>query len=137
MTRRLTFSLLFVFLLVTRLCHSGLLWVEESYPLAGAIQILHGKVPYRDFWYDKPPLAPYFYALLGAPTGMWLRVAGGLFVLLACVGAWRWGRALWGEREGLLAAGLFAVFLAVGIPGALLGLWPGRLLLVPHLLAIT
>ena len=42
MTRRLTFSLLFVFLFITRLCHSGLVWVEEAYPLAGAIQILHG-----------------------------------------------------------------------------------------------
>ena len=52
---------LFAFLLAARLCHWRVLWVEEAYPMAGAIQLGHGLVPYRDFWVDKPPLAMLFW----------------------------------------------------------------------------
>ena len=44
-------------LLAARLCHTGIVWVEEAYPTAAAIQILDGKLLYRDIWFDKPPLA--------------------------------------------------------------------------------
>jgi len=37
-----------------RLCHKDLLWPDEDYRLAAAIQILHGKALYRDVWYEKP-----------------------------------------------------------------------------------
>src|SRR5262249_13552939 len=49
-------SSLFLAVLASRLCHVNLLWADEDYHLAAAIQTLHGKLPYRDFWYDKPPL---------------------------------------------------------------------------------
>lgn len=105
--------------------------------MAGAIQILHGKVPYRDFWYDKPPLAPYLYMLWGARTGVPLRVAGALFVFAAAWWAFRLGRRVWGEREGIWAACLLAFFLTFGIPGSVMALAPDLLLIVPHLAAIT
>ena len=41
-------------LLAARLCHADILWADEDYHLAAAIQVLYGKIPYRDFWYDKP-----------------------------------------------------------------------------------
>ncbi|MGH8102743.1 MAG: hypothetical protein ACREIW_15715, partial [Chthoniobacterales bacterium] len=49
-------AMLVVALACLRLCHVHLLWSDEDYHLAAAIHILDGKVPYRDFWYDKPPL---------------------------------------------------------------------------------
>ena len=42
------------------LLHSGIVWVEEAYPTAAAIQILDGKALYRDVWFDKPPLSASF-----------------------------------------------------------------------------
>ena len=50
-------------LLLSRLCHVNILWADEDYHLAAAIQMLHGKMLYRDLWYDKPPLAAMVAAL--------------------------------------------------------------------------
>ena len=54
---------LFLFLLAAKLCHIHILWAEEGYASAAAVQILHGKMLYRDFWFDKPPLAALLYAV--------------------------------------------------------------------------
>ena len=42
--------------LASRMSHVNILWADENYHLAAGIQVLAGKFPYRDFWYDKPPL---------------------------------------------------------------------------------
>ena len=39
---RFILALLFCGLLAARLCHTGIVWVEEGYPTAAAIQILDG-----------------------------------------------------------------------------------------------
>ena len=70
---------LFLGLLATRLCHVGILWVEEAYPAAAALQILDGKALYRDIWFDKPPLAALTYLLWDARAGVALRIAGAIF----------------------------------------------------------
>jgi hypothetical protein len=101
-----------------RLSFLKLLWSDEDYHLAAAINILHGKVPYRDFWYDKPPLAALYYLGTGGFPGAWLRVWDAAYVLAACWLAYRIAREWWGEREGWVAAGLIA------------------LLIVPHLAAV-
>lgn len=121
--------------IATRLCHSGVLWIEECYPAAAAIQILHGKLPYRDFWFDKPPLAPAFYVLFGALAGWPLRVAGSLVVIALAWLAGKFAGELWGEKEGRLAAWLFAVALTFWISAAVIPLAPDLLLLGPHLSA--
>jgi hypothetical protein len=134
--RAAAWALLFAALLVPRLAHLKILWVEESYPAAAAIQILHGKQIYRDFFFDKPPLAAYLYVLWGARDGWPLRVAGALYVLLACFAVYWLARALWGDAEGAVAAGLLAVFLTFGVPSAVLALAPDLLMVAPHLLAV-
>src|SRR5436309_9995674 len=98
MRARLTLLGLFLFLLTTRLCHTGVVWVEESYPAAAAIQMLHGKTLYRDIWFDKPPLSSMIYLLWGAHAGIPLRVAGAVFVFLTCWLAFLFARAMWTER---------------------------------------
>ena len=62
-------------ILLSRLCHVNILWADEDYHLAAAIQILHGKMLYRDLWYDKPPLTALVAVLFGAWPGWPLRIA--------------------------------------------------------------
>jgi hypothetical protein len=129
-------SCLAAVVLISRLCHVNVLWADEDYHLAGAIQVLHGKMPYRDFWYDKPPLNLGFYLLFGAHTGVLLRIADTAFVLLCCVLAYRFAEKLWSEREGLFAAAALGFFLIFYIPSANLPAEPDTLMLAPHLAAV-
>jgi hypothetical protein len=122
--------------LASRLCHARILWADEDYHLAAAIQVLHGKFPYRDFWYDKPPLNLAFYLLFGARTGLVLRVADAVFVCLCCALAYRFASHLWSRREGFLAAGLLAFFLIFYLSPGIIPLEPDTLLLAPHLAAV-
>ena len=122
--------------LLLRLCHSHLLWPDEDYHLAAANQLLHGKILYRDFWYDKPPLSALTYAIAGAPTGWLLRLFDSLWILAICVVAFRFVRDMAGETEGLIAAGLIAFFLAFDLPGGVIPIAPDFFMILPHLLAL-
>jgi hypothetical protein len=118
------------------LCHTGIVWVEEAYPTAAAIQLLYGKSLYGDVWFDKPPLLAYTYLLWGAHIGVPLRIAGAAFVFLCCLAAWKFARELWGPREGLAAAFALGFFLTFGIPSAVMALAPDLLMILPHLAAV-
>ncbi len=130
MTARLYYALLFAVVLLLRLCHRDIVWVEEGYPLAAAAEMLRGKALYSEIWFDKPPLFPAFYMLFGALAGWPLRVAGALYVLLS---AWAVGRVaahFWGQREERLAAALTAFALTFGIPASVMVIGPD-LMLIP------
>jgi hypothetical protein len=123
-------------LVATRLCHTGIIWVEEAYPTAAAIQILHAKSLYRDVWFDKPPLLAYTYLLWGAQIGVPLRIAGAAFIFLCCLGAWKFARKFWGPYEGLAAALATGFSLTFGIPSAVMALAPDLLMILPHVAAV-
>jgi hypothetical protein len=129
-------ALLFLGLLVARLCHSGIVWVEEAYPASAAIQVLSGKMLYLDIWFDKPPLSALVYLLWDARVGVLLRIAGAVFVFACCLMLWRFARDLWGPREGLAAALLLGFFLTFGIPSAVIALAPDLLMVLPHIAAV-
>lgn len=129
-------ALLFVGLLATRLCHLDIVWIEEGYPTAAAIQILDGKALYHDIWFDKPPFSPFLYVLWGARMGWPLRLAGACFVWLCCLVAYRFAHDFWSAREGIAAALLLGFFLTFGIPSAVMALAPDLLLVLPHLAAV-
>ncbi len=122
-------------LAAARLCHLEILWPEETLPLAAALQMLDGRILYRDVWFDKPPLLPAAYLLEGARHGWGLRLAGALYVLIACRLMWRLGRRLWGEQEGRWAAALLAFYLTFWIPAAVVPLASDLLMLAPHVAA--
>src|SRR5581483_4328835 len=103
-----------------RLCHVHLLWADEDYHLAAAIHILHGKMPYRDFWYDKPPLNAVYYLLIGGYAGWPLRLLDAGYISAACYLAYRIARHWWGEAEGLTAALLLAFFTTFYLPSAVI-----------------
>jgi hypothetical protein len=134
--RRLFFLTLAGLVLATRLCHLGILWEGDSYPLAAAGQMLRGKALYREIWFDKPPLLAIGYLLFGAAPGWPLRVADTLYAVLACALAWRFARDLWGEREGIWAAALLGFFLCFDFPSAVIPLASDLLMLAPHLAAV-
>ena len=130
MTARLYYALLFAVVLLLRLCHRDLVWVEEGYPLAAAAEMLRGKALYSEIWFDKPPLFPAFYMLFGALAGWPLRVAGALYVLLSAWAAGRVAAHFWGQREERLAAALTAFALTFGIPASVMVIGPD-LMLIP------
>jgi dolichyl-phosphate-mannose-protein mannosyltransferase len=133
---RFFFAVLFVFILIARLCHVRILWDEDGYPLAGALQMLSGKMIYRDFWFDKPPLLPVLDLAWGAQIGWPLRFAGALYVLLCCWLIFRFARSIWGDREAMLSAGLLAFFLTFWMSPAVMPLGPDLLLVAPHIAAV-
>jgi hypothetical protein len=112
------------------------LWSDEDYHMTAAIQILHGKAPYRDFWYDKPPLAALYYLPIGAFPGVLLRLWDAAYILLCCFLAQRLARSWWGEAEGRAAALLMVFFTTFYLPAAVIPFAPDALLLAPHLAAI-
>jgi len=118
------------------MCHSGLLWEGDAYPLAAAQQLLRGKALYRDIWFDKPPLLALAYLSFGALPGWPLRLFGACNALLACWVAYAFGRDQWGEREGRWAAALLAWSLCFDFPAAVIPVASDLLMLAPHLAAL-
>jgi hypothetical protein len=131
---RLLFAALAAVLTAARLCHTGILWAEETLPLAAAQEMRRGRTLYREIWFDKPPLVAWLHLPLG--PGWTLRVGGALYCLLACYLAFRFARDLWSEREGRIAALLLAFFLIFDTPSAVTPLASDLLMLAPHLAAV-
>ena len=119
-----------------RLAYINLLWADEDYHLTAAIQILKGRVPYREFWYDKPPLAALFYSLIGGYPGWPLRFLDIVYILICCWMAYRLAKACWGESEGRAAALLLAFFTTFYLTSATVPFAVDGLLMLPHLAAI-
>jgi hypothetical protein len=136
MRTRLFFAALFLVLLVARLCHTGILWAEEDLPMAAAKQMQFGKTLYRDIWFDKPPLLASMHLTWGVQPGWRLRLVGALYALLACALAYGLARDLWGQSEGLWAAGLLGFFLIFDFSSAVIPLAADLTMLAPHLAAV-
>jgi len=133
--KRLAFAPIVV-LALFRIAHVRLLWADEDYHLAAAIHLLAGKVPYRDFWYDKPPLSALYYALIGGWCGWPLRLLDAAYVLLACYLVFRLCRSWWSELEGYVGALLLAFFTTFYLPSAVIPFAADAIMLVPHLAAV-
>jgi hypothetical protein len=133
---RLFFPLLFAALLAARLCHTGILWEGDAYPLAAAGQMLFGKALYSGIWFDKPPVLPLFYLLSGARPGWALRVEDALYALVCCAVAYGFARDLWTRREGLWAAGLMAFYQIFYLPSAAIPVASDLLMLAPNVAAV-
>jgi hypothetical protein len=128
---------LFVAVLALRLCHLRIVWVEEAYPAAAAIQMSeYSKTLYTDVFFDKPPAAAYFYRLFDAQTGWPLRIAGACFVFACALAAFAAARRVWGSREAYAAAALVCFALSFDHPAAVMAIAPDLLMVLPHLLAL-
>ena len=132
----LLFLALLGLLVAARLCHVGILWEGDTYPLAAAQQMEHGKLLYRDIWFDKPPLLPAAYLLFGARPGVPLRLAGALYALLVCAVAYGFARDRWSPREGLWAASLTGFFLIFDFPSSAIPVASDLLMVAPDVAAV-
>lgn len=132
----LTAAIVIISFVCLRFAHVHLLWADEDYHLAAAVQILHGKLPYRDFWYDKPPLSAAYYLLIAGHAGWPLRILDASYVALACFLIYRLAETWWGEAEGVTAALLLAFFTTFYLPSAVIPFAADALMLVPHLAAM-
>ena len=133
--RRIALPLIMI-LACLRFSHAHLLWADEDYHIAAALNVLHGKVPYRDFWYDKPPLSALYYLLIGGHWGWLLRALDAAYVLAACSVCYRVAKLWWGETEALIAAFLLSFFLAFYLPSAVIPFAADAVMLLPHVLAL-
>ncbi len=134
--KKYAYASLTVALACLRFCHLNLLWADEDYHIAAAINVLHGRIPYRDFWYDKPPLCAIYYLLNAGYSGWSLRLLDAGYILLACWLVYRLARSWWSESEGWTAAVLFAFFTTFYLPSAVIPFAADALMVVPHLAAI-
>ncbi len=132
----LIFFLIAVVVVAARLCHTNVLWADDNLPLAAAMQIVRGKVLYRDVWFDKPALVAWINLLWGARPGVFLRLAGAAYVIAVAAAAWQFARSKWTNREGLFAAFFAAFFLTFGLPSAVIPLASDMLLVLPHMAAV-
>ncbi len=123
-------------LLAAKLCHLDILWAEEGYGSAAAAQIWQGKMLYRDFWFDKPPLAALVYVLWHGAPGFGLRFAGAVYALGCCAAAYRFASRVWSYREGLYAAALMGFFLIFDLPVSVMTLGPDLLMVLPSIAAL-
>ena len=135
-TASLYLAILFAATLALRMCHGRILWTDEDYHLAAGIQAIQGKLLYRDLWYDKPPLAAWIYAALGAFPGWPLRLFDAFYILAICAAMYRFARDVWGELEGLFAAGLIAFFLSFDHASAVIPIAPDLFMMLPQILAV-
>jgi hypothetical protein len=104
--------------------------------------MLHGKMLYRDLWYDKPPLNALVAVLFGGWFGWPVRIAGTVLAVASCAVAYRFSaclwstNGLWARREGYWAAGLLAFSLIFYLPPATIPFEPDTLMILPHLAAV-
>jgi len=130
----LPWAALLLGLFLIRLTHRGILWVEEAYPAAAAIQRFeHGKLLYADFQFDKPPLSTALYLLWGGYPGWPLRLAGAAYVTLCAWLASALARRWWSPTEGVWAAALLSFYLTFGVPASVMAMAPDLLCLAPVL----
>jgi hypothetical protein len=119
-----------------RFAHVHLLWADEDYHIAAALQVLAGKAPYRDFWYDKPPLSALYYLLIGAYWGWPLRLLDAAYILACCGLCFRIARFWWTEAEAYTAALLFAFLTTFYLPSTVIPFAADAVMILPHLAAI-
>lgn len=134
-------TLLWVFLgiaassFLLRIFYAKHLYQDDGLWFTAAEQILDGRALYREIYFDKPPALPLVYALLFKLFGAHILVIR-LFTLFYSVAIsatlYLFGSRLYGKREGLLAAAMFAVFSTTYTTGHVQGLNTDFLMLLPY-----
>src|SRR6516225_1495949 len=94
------FVLIAAVVVAARLCHTHVLWADDTLLLAAAMEVARGKTLFRDVWFDKPALVAWVDLLWGARAGVALRLAGAVYVMIFSAIAWLFARERWGAREG-------------------------------------
>jgi 4-amino-4-deoxy-L-arabinose transferase-like glycosyltransferase len=98
---------------ILRIFYAGHLYEDDGFWFTAGEEIARGKSLYREIYFDKPPGLPLVYGLLFSLFGAHILVIR-LFTIVYTIAIsavlYLFGSRLYGERIGLLAAAMFAVF---------------------------
>jgi 4-amino-4-deoxy-L-arabinose transferase-like glycosyltransferase len=118
-----------------RIFYAGHLYQDDGLWFAAAEELLRGKVLYRDIYFDKPPAIALLYAALFKLFGahiLTIRLFTIAYSIAVSATLYVFGRRLYGERIGLLAAAMFAVFSTIFTTGHVQGLNTDLLMTLPY-----
>ena len=118
-----------------RIFYAGHLYQDDGLWFTAAEQLLDGRALYREIYFDKPPALPILYALLFKLFGahiIVIRIFTILYSASVSAALYLFGSRLYGERAGLLAAAMFAVFSTTYTAGHVQGLNTDFLMLLPY-----
>lgn len=107
------FAIVALLSFLLRIVYSGHLCEDDGLWFTSAEQMLRGKALFREIYFDKPPALPLLYAACFSLLGSHIIVIRLLTIIysIAISGVlYLFGSKLYGNREGLLAAVLFAFF---------------------------
>ncbi len=106
---------------------------DEGFYAYVSQEVMHGRVPYRDFAYTQTPLLPYLQGAVMSVTGFgmreqrWINAAGGLAAMLLAVFLWRRRGLDWLHCTALVVVWSLCVSLVyytvIGKTYAWAGLW--------------
>jgi 4-amino-4-deoxy-L-arabinose transferase-like glycosyltransferase len=107
------FALIAIVAFALRILYISHLYEDDGLWFAAAEEIVRGKALYGEIYFDKPPGLPLVYALLFSLFGAHLIVIR-LFTIFYTMAVsallYLFGRRLYDQRTGVLAAAMFAVF---------------------------
>lgn len=136
--RRTAFKVFAAIVVVTfllRIFYAGHLYQDDGLWFTAAEELLRGKMLYRDVYFDKPPALALLYAALFKLFGahiLTIRLFTIVYSLAVSATLYVFGKRFYGERIGLLAAAMFAVFSTIFTTGHVQGLNTDLLMTLPY-----
>lgn len=127
---------LFSVVFLLRIFYADYVWADEGLWFTTANELLRGKSLYSQIWFDKPPALAWTYAALFrlfGPSILAVRLFTIVYATLVCLALWHLGRRFWGEREGRLAAVLYALYNATYFHSQVQPMAVDQLMLLPYL----
>jgi 4-amino-4-deoxy-L-arabinose transferase-like glycosyltransferase len=129
------FAAIVVVTFLLRIFYAGHLYQDDGLWFTAAEELLRGKVLYRDVYFDKPPAITLLYATLFKLFGahiLTIRLFTIVYAVAVSAMLYVFGRRFYGERIGLFAAAMFAVFSTIFTTGHVQGLNTDFLMTLPY-----
>jgi 4-amino-4-deoxy-L-arabinose transferase-like glycosyltransferase len=134
----ITFAAIILISFLLRIFYAGYLYEDDGLWFAAAEEMLGGKALYRDIYFDKPPGSVLVYAALFKLFGahiLTIRIFTIVYSVAVSAALFVFGRRLYGEREGLTTAIMFAVFSTIYTTGHVQALNTDFLMALPYTMA--
>src|SRR5207248_504868 len=129
------FAAIAVLTFLLRIFYANHLYQDDGLWFTVGEELLRGKVLYRDIYFDKPPVIALLYAALFKLFGahiLTIRLFTIAYSVAVSATLYVFSRRLYGERIGLLAAAMFAVFSTIFTTGHVQGLNTDLLMTLPY-----
>jgi hypothetical protein len=118
-----------------RIFYAGHLYQDDGLWFTVGEELLRGKALYRDIYFDKPPGLALVYAALFKLFGahiLTIRLFTIIYSIAVSAMLYVFGKRFYGERVGLIAAAMFAVFSTIFTTGHVQGLNTDLLMTLPY-----